>query len=194
MIGMSPYAASISARRLVVELSAILEGYPVRLEPLAPHHLEPLRAACAEDLDIWQIYPVNMLGDGFDQAMAQFHSLASWVRFAVIDLEQGRLVGMTNYINPDAFGAVEIGGTYISPSVRGTGFNRQMKKLLIEHAFAHGFNRIEFRVDTRNVRSMAAVAKLGAVREGTLRRNRVTWTGYVRDSAVFGLLRDEWAG
>ena len=101
---------------------------------------------------------------------------------------------MTNFINPDAFGVVEIGGTYISPSVRGTGFNRGMKKLLVEHAFANGFTRIEFRVDTRNTRSMAAVAKLGAAREGTLRRNRVTWTGYVRDTAIFGLLRDEWAG
>ena len=178
----------------MVDLLAVLENHPVRIEPLQDHHLESLRAACAEDSDIWQIYPVNMLGGGFDQAMAQFHSLASWVRFAVIDLEQGRLVGMTNYINPDAFGTVEIGGTYIAPSVRGTGFNRQMKKLLIDHAFAHGFSRIEFRVDTRNIRSMAAVAKLGAVREGTLRRNRVTWTGYVRDTAVFGLLRDEWAG
>ena len=101
---------------------------------------------------------------------------------------------MTNYINPDASGVVEIGGTYISPSVRGTGFNRQMKTLMIEHAFAEGFTRIEFRVDTRNIRSMAAVSKLGAAHEGTLRRNRVTWTGYVRDTAIFGLLRDDWAG
>lgn len=178
----------------MADLLKILEDYPVRLEPLAEHHLDPLRAACAEDPDIWQIYPVNMLGDGFDQAMAYFHSLESWARFAVIDLAQDRLVGMTNFINPDAFGVVEIGGTYIAPSVRGTGFNRSMKKLLIEHAFANGFTRIELRVDTRNTRSMAAVAKLGAVREGTLRRNRVTWTGYVRDTAIFSLLRDEWTG
>ncbi len=178
----------------MADLSGVLEDHPVRLEPLQEHHLEALRTACAEDPDIWKIYPVNMLGEGFDEAMAQFHSLESWVQFAVIDMEQGNLVGMTNYINPDVFGVVEIGGTYLSPSVRGTGFNRKMKKLLIENAFANGFTRIEFRVDTRNTRSMAAVSKLGAVREGTLRHNRVTWTGYVRDTAVFGLLRDEWAG
>ncbi|MGB3377879.1 MAG: GNAT family protein [Allopontixanthobacter sediminis] len=178
----------------MANLSGVLEDHPVRLEPLEAHHLEPLRAACAEDSEIWQIYPVNMLADGFDQAIADFHSTTSWVRFAVIDLAHDRLVGMTNYINPDASGVVEIGGTYISPSVRGTGFNRQMKTLMIEHAFAKGFTRIEFRVDTRNVRSMAAVSKLGAAHEGTLRRNRVTWTGYVRDTAIFGLLRDDWAG
>jgi RimJ/RimL family protein N-acetyltransferase len=69
-----------------------------------------------------------------------------------------------------------------------------MKKLMIDHAFACGFTRIEFRVDTRNKRSMAAVLKLGAKHEGTLRRNRITWTGYVRDTAVFGLLEEEWHG
>lgn len=175
-------------------LSQALAHGAVRLEPLAEHHIEPLRAACAEDQDIWPIYPVNMLGDDFDKAMARFHALDSWVRFAVIHQPSGQVVGMTNYINPDSFGVVEIGGTYIAPSVRGTGFNRAMKKLLIEHAFACGFTRIEFRVDTRNERSMAAVLKLGAVKEGVLRKNRVTWTGYVRDTAVFGLLKEEWAG
>ncbi len=178
----------------MADLSATLEVHPVRLEPLAEHHLEPMRAACAEDPEIWDIYPVNMMDDGFDETMAMFHSLDNWVNFAVIDLRTGGLVGMTNYINPDAFGCVEIGGTYIAPSVRGSGFNRTMKKLLIDHAFANGFRRIQFNVDTRNKRSMAAVEKLGATHEGTLRKNRVTWTGYIRDTAQFGLLKDEWAG
>ncbi|MFN2099966.1 GNAT family N-acetyltransferase [Altererythrobacter sp. MF3-039] len=171
-----------------------LELGPVRLEPLEDRHAEPLRAACALDREIWEIYPVNMLGDGFDQAMARFHELTSWVRFAVLEQSSGEVVGMTNYINPDPWGVVEIGGTYIAPSVRGTNFNRAMKKLMIENAFACGYRRIEFRVDTRNTRSMAAVLKLGAMQEGVLRKNRITWTGYVRDTAVFGLLEDEWAG
>ncbi|MEH6790709.1 GNAT family N-acetyltransferase [Parasphingorhabdus sp.] len=177
----------------MAELSTVLESGPVRLEPLAEHHLEPLRAACAEDQEIWDIYPVSMLEENFDKAIEAFHDTSNWVRFAVIDIASGTVVGMTNYINPDKFGVVEIGGTYIAPSVRGTGFNDTMKKLMIDHAFANGFARIEFRVDTRNKRSMAAVLKLGAKHEGTLRRNRVTWTGYVRDTAVFGLLKEEWA-
>lgn len=176
----------------MVELSATLEQGPVRLEPLAEHHLEPLRAACAEDQDIWDIYPVSMLDENFDKAIEAFHDTTNWVRFAVIKSETGRVVGMTNYINPDAFGVVEIGGTYIAPSVRGSGFNDIMKKLMIGHAFENGFTRIEFRVDTRNKRSMAAVLKLGATHEGTLRKNRITWTGYIRDTAVFGLLKEEW--
>lgn len=174
-------------------LSSVLENAPVRLEPLAERHIEPLRAACAQDREIWEIYPVNML-DNFDEAMAAFHQLDSWVRFAVIDTRYDVLVGCSNYINPDQFGVVEIGGTYLVPSVRGAGFNRVKKKLMIEHAFACGFHKIEWRVDTRNERSMAAVLKLGAKQEGILRQNRVTWTGYRRDTAVFGMLKDEWAG
>ena len=62
------------------------------------------------------------------------------------------------------------------------------------HAFASGFTRIEFRVDGRNLRSRAAVLKLGATHEGILRKNRITWTGHVRDTYVFSLLRHEWSG
>ena len=177
----------------MAELAATLEQGPVRLESLSEHHLEPLRAACAEDQEIWDIYPVSMLDENFDKAIQAFHDTTNWVRFAVINSETDRVVGMTNFINPDHFGVVEIGGTYIAPSVRGSGFNDVMKKLMIDHAFGCGFTRIEFRVDTRNKRSMAAVLKLGAQHEGTLRRNRITWTGYVRDTAVFGLLKEEWS-
>lgn len=172
-------------------LRTILERGDVRLEPLAKTHVEPLRAACAKDREIWDIYPFSMLDEHFEKAMEQFHATASWVRFAVLD--QGTVVGMTSYYNADRTNrAVTIGGTYIEPAVRGTGFNRTMKELMIDHAFASGFDRIEFTVDARNKRSCAAVLKLGATHEGTLRRNRITWTGYVRDACVFGLLREEW--
>lgn len=177
----------------VEALSVVLEDPLVRLEPLAAHHIEPLRAACARDREIWEIYPFSMLDDQFEAAMERFHRTSNWVRFAV--LHQGKIIGMTNYINPDAVNkVVEIGGTYIEPAARGTGVNDSMKRLMIDRAFASGFTKIEFRVDGRNTRSQAAVLKLGAMREGVLRKNRITWTGYVRDTHVFGLLRDEWQG
>jgi RimJ/RimL family protein N-acetyltransferase len=172
----------------------VLGAGDVRLEPLADHHIEPLRAACARDLDIWDIYPFSLLGEHFDPSIARYRAHAGWVRFAV--LHRGDVVGMTSYIIPDLPNrALEIGGTYIQPSVRGPGgINRIMKRLMIDHAFACGFERIEFRVDARNLRSRAAVLKLGAHYEGTLRRNRITWTGHVRDTCVFSLLREEWPG
>jgi RimJ/RimL family protein N-acetyltransferase len=175
-------------------LSTVLENAPVRLEPLADEHIEPLRAACQADADVWQIYPVNLGGDGFDGALGLFRGSPEWTNFAVIDTRSGHVVGLTNYIRPTMFGVVEIGGTYIAPHVRGGPFNRTMKNLLIDHAFACGFHKVEFRVDTRNERSMAAVRKLGAKHEGTTRQDMVTWTGYRRDTAIFGLLKDEWNG
>jgi len=172
---------------------ALVQGR-VGLEPLSNRHIEPLRAACAQDPDIWEIYPVSMLGEHFDPAAAFLVSQAGKPGFAIMDCETDTVVGMTRFINPDEHGVVEIGGTYIAPSVRGTGFNGAMKKLLLDHAFACGYRKVEFRVDTRNTRSIAAVMKLGAIQEGVLRKNRVTWTGYERDTAVFGLLREEWQG
>jgi N-acetyltransferase len=63
---------------------------------------------------------------------------------------------------------------------------------MLGHAFAAGAARVQFRVDTRNLRSQAAVAKLGAFREGVLRRDRLTWTGYLRDTVFFSILSSEW--
>jgi RimJ/RimL family protein N-acetyltransferase len=175
------------------DLSILLQHDPVRLEPLAEHHLAPLKAACEEDQEIWDIYPVDLRGDNFMPAMETFHRSANWVRFAAIDTVSNTVVGMTNYIQPDfPRGVTEIGGTYIAPRVRGTGYNDVMKQLMIDHAFALGFRRIEFRVDERNRRSRAAVLKLGAIHEGTLRAERITWTGHIRNTCIFGLLKEEW--
>ncbi|WP_238475309.1 GNAT family N-acetyltransferase [Sphingomonas cavernae] len=163
----------------------------VVLEPWHETYAEGLRAACAEDNAIWEIYPICLSGEHFDASLDNFLSRPNWIHFVVLDGD--RVVGMTNFINPDAKnGVVEIGGTYIAPSVRGSGFNRMMKTLMIEHAFAQGYRRIELRVDLRNTRSQRAVEKLGAVREGVLRKNMITWTGHLRDTVVFGLLKDEW--
>ncbi|WP_152616233.1 GNAT family N-acetyltransferase [Sphingomonas sp. ERG5] len=173
-------------------LSAPLLDAPIGLMPFDDRHIEPLRAACAQDSEIWDIYPLSLLGDRFDGSIALLAMMPNWVRFAVLDGET--VVGMTNFILSELQpGLVEIGGTYIAPSVRGTSFNRRMKMLLIEHAFSNGFHTIEFRVDTRNGRSMRAVEKLGARRTATLERNMTTWTGYVRDTAVFQLTREDWA-
>ena len=87
---------------------------------------------------------------------------------------------------------LEIGGTYYRPKFRGTGFNRRVKDMMLKRAFDCGIRRVEFRVDRRNGRSQAAMKKLGAVREGVLRADRITWTGHVRDTVLFAILKDEW--
>jgi RimJ/RimL family protein N-acetyltransferase len=178
---------------VVEALHAPLGGGEIRLVPLTEDHREPLRKACAADAEIWAIYPVRLVEDDFDPGFAAMLATPGRAAFAVMKADE--LVGTASYLGiAPADAALEIGGTYIMPAVRGTGLNRVCKQLMIDHAIACGYRRIEFRVDTRNGRSMAAVSKLGAVHEGVLRRNRTTWTGYVRDTAIFSLLAEEWTG
>jgi len=116
---------------------------------------------------------------------------ADWRPFALFSGD--RLVGKSCFIGIDTDrGALEIGSTYYVPDMRGTGFNRRVKDLMLRRAFDCGFRRIEFRVDARNARSQAAMTKLGAVREGVLRADRITWTGHVRDTVLFSILANEW--
>jgi RimJ/RimL family protein N-acetyltransferase len=118
-------------------------------------------------------------------------SRPNWCAFAI--LQGDAVVGMSGFLGIDPERQVlEIGNTYYVPRLRGTGFNRRVKDLMMRRAVACGFRRIEFRVDSRNGRSQAALAKIGATREGVLRADRITWTGHVRDTVLFSILANEW--
>lgn len=163
----------------------------VRLEPLAEEHRAALKAACAEDPAIWPIYAISYDPDHFDESFDQLLARPNGRGFAVF--LGVRLVGMSCYIGIDEPRAVlEIGNTFYLPELRGSGINRIVKHLMIGRAVACGFRRIEFRVDSRNARSQAAMAKLGAVREGLIRAERITWNGHVRDTVLFSVLASEW--
>ena len=174
----------------MTDLGAPMTGEGVHAEPLSEHHREALKAACAEDLDIWQIYAMNFGPEAFDRSFDRARELG-WVGFALFEGDE--LAGMSNYLNIDEpRGVLEIGGTYYRPKFRGTGFNRRAKDMMLRRAFDCGYRRVEFRVDARNQRSQAAMTKLGAVREGVMRADRITWTGHVRDTVLFSILKDEW--
>jgi RimJ/RimL family protein N-acetyltransferase len=172
-------------------LFAPMRDFDIYLEELADMHREGLRAACAADTEIWQIYPFNMTGDGFDPVFDAIMANPNRRPFALI--VNDTVIGMSGYLNLALDRqALEIGGTFISPATRGTGLNGRIKKLLLDRAFGCGIRRVEFRIDERNGRSQAAVMKLGAIREGVLRAERITWTGHIRDTAVFSILAEEW--
>lgn len=162
------------------------------IEPLVEAHREGLRAACALDQEIWTVYPFNYLGADFDPQFARLLAGAPSRRVYAIVLD-GAVVGMTGWIEHGAPGwSIEIGNSYIVPALRGTGINGRLKRLMIDHAFACGLERVVFKVDAINARSQAAVRKLGAKAEGMMRHERRTWTGRVRDTVLFSLLRQEW--
>jgi RimJ/RimL family protein N-acetyltransferase len=170
--------------------AAMTEG-DLHIEPLVEAHRADLKAACAEDPDIWPIYAISYDPEHFDESFGKLLARPNGRCFAI--LLGDRLVGMSCYlgIEPDR-GVLEIGNTYYATAQRGTGLNRRVKDLMIGRAIDCGFRRIEFRVDSRNARSQAAMAKLGAVREGVIRAERITWTGHVRDTVLFSILANEW--
>jgi RimJ/RimL family protein N-acetyltransferase len=173
-------------------LAAPMSGDGCRAELYTNEWHDALKAACAEDNEIWQIYANNFGPDGFDDSIALYRSTSRNRTFVL--LEGDELAGMSSFLGIDeGRGVLEIGGTYYRPKFRGTGFNRRVKDMMLRRAFDCGFRRIEFRVDERNKRSQAAMTKLGAVREGLLRADRITWTGHVRDTVLFSILKEEWS-
>jgi RimJ/RimL family protein N-acetyltransferase len=172
----------------------VLEHGSIRLEPLFVHHREPLRAACAEDEMIWEIYSISLIGPGFDAFWAtSMDGSRGWRMWAI--MEHAVLVGCSGVCrDPQTPGVAEVGTTYLAPKARGTLVNSTAKWLILSHLFGLGLHRVEFRVDDRNARSKAAVLKLGAKWEGLLRRHKLTHTGFIRDTNVFSILDTEWPG
>jgi RimJ/RimL family protein N-acetyltransferase len=167
----------------------------VRIEPLMSRHKEEIRAAIDCDPASWSIMLVNPVGAGFEEYWSASCGAPQTERlsYAIRRLSDGQVVGTSTYFMASAkHGGVEIGATFLRPDVRASAVNPEAKILMLGHAFDCGAVRVQFKVDMRNQRSQAAVAKLGAVREGVLRREARTWTGHVRDTVVFSILDREW--
>lgn len=106
----------------------------------------------------------------------------------------GELAGITTYYDIDpAQRALAIGWTWIARPYWASGLNAESKLLLLERAFdVLGAVRVVWHVDIRNARSQAAVSKLGAVREGVLRKHKLRPDGTWRDTVLFAMTDDEW--
>ena len=166
----------------------------VRLEPIAEAHRAGLAQAGAHP-EIWTHLPT---ADGgfdawFDQALAASAAGREGV-FAVRGPREDVLVGSTRFMAVERRDRrLEIGGTWYAPSVWATEVNPACKLALMRHAFETlGCNRVEFKTDNLNLRSQAAIAKLGATREGVFRAHMVRRDGSLRDSVYFSIVRDEW--
>lgn len=163
----------------------------VALVRLTQAHREQLRAACNADDAIWDIYPIRYDGEFFDWSFDMLLSNEQRMPYAI--MVDGIVAGMTAWLRADwTAQTVEIGNSFIHPDLRGTGVNGRIKRLMLDHVFSAGIRRVEFRIDERNARSQAAVRKIGAVKEGVLRAERLTWTGHVRDTGLYSILLHEW--
>lgn len=174
---------------------ATLENAFVRLEPFRDDHKEAVRAACDVDSDLWPaLYYSSLGGEQFDggwEAIREQQQRGWRLPFAVV--HAGQVVGLSTFLDIQPVNrTAEIGTTYYRPDARGGVVNPAAKRLLLEHAFACGAQRVSFQVDSINLRSRAAMAKLGATQDGILRNDKITWTGRVRSSVIFSILAEEW--
>jgi RimJ/RimL family protein N-acetyltransferase len=114
--------------------------------------------------------------------------------FVTIDQSDDRVIGSTRYANIDkANRRLEIGWTWLAPASQRTGANTEAKLLMLAHAFeVLGAIRVEFKTDALNAKSRAALARIGAIEEGTFRNHMITQSGRVRDSVYFSIIDKEW--
>ncbi|MFJ7628502.1 GNAT family N-acetyltransferase [Streptomyces sp. NPDC097595] len=177
-------------------LPVTLTGRHVRVEPLAPAHLDDLFAAGGDDDEVWRWLggPVPRTRQDMEAALAAMLANASYVPFAVVHLATGRAVGWTCFLDIDVeHERLEIGSTWYGRAYWRTAVNTETKLLLLTHAFEDlGMGRVQLKTDHLNERSQQAIARLGARREGVLRRHRRRPDGSWRDTVYFSLLADEW--
>jgi RimJ/RimL family protein N-acetyltransferase len=173
----------------------VLEGRVVRLEPLEARHRDDLLAAATEDPGIWRYMSAD-LSAGADAWRAYLADALrpEYVAWATVERASDRAVGSTRFgdIAPE-HDRLEIGWTWVAPSRQGSAVNTEAKLLQLTYAFdTLGAGRVALKTDLRNERSQRAIERLGAVREGVLRRHIRLPNGHVRDTVYYSILADEW--
>jgi RimJ/RimL family protein N-acetyltransferase len=176
-----------------------LVGRHVRLEPLTRAHAPDLFAAIQVDPTIWRWWreapPADLAGmKAFIAATLEEQAGGSVIAFAQVDQKSGKAAGTTTYMEISRRDrGLEIGSTWLGKRWQRTGINTEAKYLLLGHAFeVLGAARVQLKTDLRNVQSQTAIARLGAVREGVLRKHRLVRDGYLRDTVMFSIIADEW--
>ncbi len=175
-----------------------LEGKLVRLEPLAQKHADDLFQA-VQHPEIWELMlapgprTLQEMHDSIEQCI-QSVAAGEKVWFAIVRCADNRAVGMTSYMDIHRRDrGMEIGGTWLTPPVWRTPINTECKYLLLRHAFeVLGCIRVQLKTDERNVRSQRAIERLGAVKEGILRKYQITHTGYQRNTVMYSIIESEW--
>ena len=175
-----------------------LHGAHVHLLPMSIEHAGGLLPH-ALDPEIWHFMPYGNV-DSLDRLRATMHDLLERQAkgtdqcYTVWHVATDQPIGLTRYIAIDRVNySVEIGGTWYGAAFRRTAVNTECKLLLLGHAFvAMGCQRVQIQTDVRNERSQRAIERIGAAREGIIRKNKRMPDGYERSSIMYSIINDEW--
>ena len=170
-----------------------LENTRVRLTPLRKDDFTHLEQVAFKDPELLAFSPSSIHNP---QSLSEYIGIAIKERypFLIFDKRFHGYAGSTSYGNYSSYhDRIEIGWTWIGKRFQGTGLNTAMKLLMLQHAFeTMNLERVEFKIDGRNIRSRKAVEKLGAVYEGKLRSHTLMLDGFRRDTVYYSILKDEW--
>jgi RimJ/RimL family protein N-acetyltransferase len=176
----------------------ILEDERVLMRPLLLSDLAYLSVYVRQEPALWKYALTPIITEQeFEQYLAtavETRELKTAYPFIVFDKLQNKYVGSTRLYDIQLnYRSTQLGYTWYSESTWGTGLNEHCKLLLLQFAFEIiGFERVEFRADNRNKRSIAAMQKIGCTVEGILRNHLPTSDGTRRDSIVLSMLKEEW--
>jgi RimJ/RimL family protein N-acetyltransferase len=158
----------MKTRSTTFDLQPTLKGRLLELRPLGPNDFSDLYAVASDPL-IWEQHPANDRWK--EEVFKKFfqEALDSGGALIAIDAKDGRVIGSSRFHGYDEhISEVEIGWTFLARSHWGGTYNREMKELMLRHAFAV-VDRVVFLVGLRNLRSQRAVEKIGGVRIGSRR-------------------------
>ena len=182
-----------------------LAGNVVRLEPLSPEHVPGLQLAAegAATSPFATVPAPETVEDYVSHSLAR-RDTGTYAPFAQVEVATGRVVGHTAYLTPrwmpdGRLFAVEVGSSWLSPTVRGTAINPAAKLLLLTQALEDwGVDRVDIKTDARNEVARGAIAALGATFEGVLRAWQPSLApgeeGRTRDTAMFAMTPEQWPG
>jgi RimJ/RimL family protein N-acetyltransferase len=169
-----------------------------RLEPLTLAHFDDL-ARFIEEESLWVFMSFGGLETpeklrAWMEKAIQEPETGTGLPFAIVDTESGTAVGHTSLFDySPVHRTAEIGRTWIGRPFQRTPINTECKYLLLRHGFETvGCHRIQLKTDSRNLRSQAAIERIGAKKEGILRAHMVLPNGYVRDTVMYSVIAAEW--
>lgn len=176
----------------------VLAGRHVRLEPMERRHLAGLLEA-ARDPAVFQFFLTPPLGVEAEmvkwmESILRGQAAGTDVGWVTVRQGDGRVVGATTYLDiRRGTRGLEIGNTWLAPEAQRTVLNTEAKYLLLRHAFeVLGAVRVQLKTDERNARSRAAIERIGARFEGILRKYQTRHDGFVRNTAMFSIVAEEW--
>lgn len=176
----------------------ILENEAIQLRPLQYADWENLLEISLNEPELWKY---SLTQGGGEQNLKHYIASALEARdkgkeypFIVFDKRQNLYAGCTRFYDIQlSYKTLQLGYTWYGKDFQGTGLNKHCKFLLLRFAFEYmQMERVEFRADSNNQRSIAAMKSLGCTVEGVLRSHLPTIEGGRRDSVVLSILRHEW--